>query len=92
MGSGKTKREIADDILAYLAHNPDADDTAAGIMEWWLLEQELRRQTSEVQEALAQLVREGWLIQRKARDSQVHYRVNPRKKPGLAKMLKPGPT
>jgi hypothetical protein len=82
MGSGKTKREIADDILAYLAHNPDAQDTLAGIVEWWLLEQELRRQTSDVKEALAQLVREGRVIERKSHDSQIHYRVNPHRNRG----------
>jgi len=76
----KTTGEIAGDILGYLARHPDAEDTFAGIVEWWLLEQELRRQTSDVQEALSQLVREGRVIQRQSRDSQVHYRVSPGKK------------
>jgi len=76
MDSGKTKREIADDILAYLAHNPDAQDTLAGIVEWWLLEQELRYRTTEVREAIADLVQQGLISERKGEDGQVYYCVN----------------
>jgi len=29
------------EILAYLADHPDAQDTLAGIFEWWLLERKI---------------------------------------------------
>lgn len=33
---------IMQEILAYLSEHPDAEDTLAGIAEWWLLKQKVR--------------------------------------------------
>ena len=74
-------KQIAEEILAYLKENPAAEDTLAGIVEWWLLEQKIRETTSAVQKALAELVRDGLVLERKGKDSQVRYCINPDKPP-----------
>ena len=71
------KKDISRDILAYLTDNPDADDTVSGIVEWWLLEQHIRDKTAAVQKALDEMVRKGLILERKAKDSQVRYCINP---------------
>ena len=70
---------IADEILAYLVERPAAQDTFEGIVEWWFLEQEIQRRTTEVKDALASLVSKGFVIERKGRDSRLRYRINQRK-------------
>ncbi len=64
-------------ILAYLDENPDATDTSEGIVEWWLLEQEIRDRRAQVEAALAELAAEGWVIASQRADSRVRYRLNP---------------
>jgi hypothetical protein len=68
--------QIACEILAYLVEHPQASDTLDGIVRWWLLEQKIRRQTAKVKEALAELVREGLVIERKAPDSSPSYAID----------------
>jgi hypothetical protein len=87
MCSVKTTREIAGDILAYLARHPEADDTVAGIAEWWLLEQELRCRTTDVRNAVAELVAQNLITERKGEDAQIHYRVNKDKTEEIAALL-----
>jgi hypothetical protein len=70
------KSPIAYEILAYLVEHPQARDTLDGIVRWWLLEQKIRRQTAEVKDALAELVREGLVIESGAPDSQPSYTVD----------------
>jgi hypothetical protein len=82
-------KHVAEVILAYLKENPAAEDTLAGIVEWWLLEQQIRDTTSAVQKALAELVRDGLVIERKGKDSQVRYCINPDKLPSSSDKPKP---
>jgi hypothetical protein len=63
-------------ILAYLAEHPHAQDTVEGIFEWWLLENELAFRLNEIEAALAQLVSQGFLIERKGFGSAVVYQLN----------------
>jgi hypothetical protein len=79
---------IAYEILAYLAAHPEAQDTVEGIVQWWLLEQHIQRQTVHVKAALAQLVAEGLVLERKGKDARVHYRVNQHKLDEIAVLLK----
>ena len=51
--------EIGDEILAYLVDHPKARDTLEGIVEWWLLEREIKFETARVKEALSNLVAGG---------------------------------
>ena len=83
-----TKSRIAYDILAYLAEHPEAQDTLEGIVEWWLLEQRIKRETANVKEALADLVAKGLVLERKGKDGRSHYRVNRREAGEIRALLK----
>ena len=76
MGKRQSKSEIARYILDYLDSNPEAQDTLAGIVEWWLLEVEIKRSSANVTAAVADLVKKGLIIETVGRDSQTHYRIN----------------
>jgi hypothetical protein len=82
--------KIAHEILAYLVENPDAQDTLEGIIQWWLLEQRIKRQTTNVKEALAELVAQGLIIERQGRDSRTHYRINRRRRGEIRALLNKG--
>ena len=70
------KSQIGNEILAYLVENPKAQDTLEGIVEWWLLEREIKFETARVKEALSDLVAEGLILEKKGSNSQIHYRIN----------------
>ena len=67
---------VARRILAYLIENPDARDTLPGIVEWWILEQEIKAQTTVVKEALTDLVARELIKELTGKDSQTHYQIN----------------
>lgn len=50
---------IAREIQRYLETRPDAADTLAGIVKWWLLRQRLEEASGKVQKALDYLVVHG---------------------------------
>ena len=81
------KAQIAQSILAYLADNPDAQDTLEGIVEWWLLKQHIKRQTEKVKAALIELVEKGLIIERQGRNLQTYYRINRRKHSQILALL-----
>jgi hypothetical protein len=70
---------ISREILAYLEEHPLAQDTLEGIVEWWLLQQNIQRSTRKVEAALADLVKQGLLLEYEGQDQRRHYRLNPRK-------------
>lgn len=72
----KHRSPIAGEILAYLAEHPDARDTLEGIVQWWLLEQEIKKRAAEVKAALDDLVLEGLVIEERGADAQTHYLLN----------------
>ena len=80
--------EIAYDILVYLSEHPEAQDTLQGIVQWWLLEQEIKTRIRQVERALAGLVAERFVVERKGKDSQIHYRINRRKIGEIKSLLK----
>jgi len=71
--------QIAQDILSYLSGHATAQDTSEGIVEWWLLEQKINRQTRQVQKVLDELVAKKLISSRATSDSRIHYRINKRK-------------
>ncbi len=75
-------RRLCREILSYLTRNPRARDTLEGIVEWWFLEQDIRRQTARVERALARLVNDGRVLEERGPDGRFHYRVAPRKLDG----------
>ncbi len=82
------KEEIARAILGYLARNPDAQDTLPGIIEWWLLDHQIRTRTAGVKEAIDQLVADRLILKRKGTDAETHYRINPRQYSRVEELIK----
>ena len=64
-------------ILTYLARNPTAEDTADGILQWWLIHEEIRYRMQEVEAALSELTDRGVISQSVGEDLCVRYRINP---------------
>jgi hypothetical protein len=81
------KEEIARAVLSYLARNPEAQDTLPGIIEWWLLDHQIRTRTAEVKKVVDQLVSERLILKRKGSDLQTHYRINPRRQRRIAALI-----
>jgi len=70
------RSDIAQAILDYLLEHPDAQDTLAGIAEWWLPEEKKVTRLAIVKDALDQLVAKTLVLERKGKDLQTHYRIN----------------
>lgn len=62
--------------MTYLAEHPESHDTLEGIVEWWLLEQEIKHRTVLVREVMAELVVRGLVLERESSDARVHYYIN----------------
>ena len=62
-------------ILDYLRKNPKAQDTQAGILQWWLTELPAKPRDATVKQAIDKLVRDGFLSEHKGKDAQVSYRM-----------------
>ena len=58
-----TSQEVAQWIVNYLARYPDAADTAPGIQRWWLAPYFGEAPLDVVLQALAQLERQGVVVQ-----------------------------
>ena len=69
------KSSIAREILAYLAEHPDAQDTAEGIAQWWLLERRIQQEVPQVKAALTELTESGLIRKRQGKDSSTRYRI-----------------
>lgn len=67
---------VAREILSYLSEHPQAQDSLEGVMQWWLLEREIRRWTVPVRSALASLVADGLVLERKVGSGRTLYSVN----------------
>jgi hypothetical protein len=69
----KHEVRIQRQILDYMTENPGAEDTFRGVVEWWLLKQQIAHSTAEVKEALSELTAAGKLSAWTGPDGQVHY-------------------
>jgi len=65
---------IAQEILAYLAHNPQAADSAEGIAQWWLSPPTSQCDPSDVLWTLEALVAQGHIAKVTHREGPVLYR------------------
>jgi hypothetical protein len=72
------RSRIARAVLTYLRKFPNAQDTLSGIGEWWLPDQSIRSHPAMLRGALNELVARGFILQRKGKDSRIHYRINRR--------------
>lgn len=82
---------IAHEVLVYLAEHPNSQDTLEGIVEWWMLEREIKRRTGLVREALVDLVAQGLILERRGSDSRVHYQINKARQREVCKLIKESP-
>jgi hypothetical protein len=80
--------DIEQEILAYLVEHPRAQDTLEGIMQWWLLEQEIKRWMLQVQAALTELVAQGVVVESQGKYAQIRYRINRRRLSEIRARLK----
>ncbi|MCU1264350.1 MAG: hypothetical protein JWM21_668 [Acidobacteria bacterium] len=71
----RRRSRVAQGILDYLREHPEAQDTLAGIAEWWFPEQEVRNSTATVKEALDELVAAGLISEHRGKDEQISYRM-----------------
>ena len=77
-------------ILDYLRKHPDAQDTLSGIAQWWLAEEKMKKRTVTITEALNELIVGGFVLTRRGKDSQIHYRLNERRLNDIEVLLKQG--
>ena len=70
------RSRIRHGVLAYLAEHPESQDTLEGIIGWWLLEQEIERQTALVRQVLEELVEQGLLVEQRGADGRTRYQTN----------------
>ncbi len=72
-------QETAYKILEYLMDNPDAQDTLEGIVDWWLLQQDIKRNVALVRMTVEELTYKGFLLERHGNDMRKYYQVNQEK-------------
>jgi len=78
-------REIQREILFHLAASPLAGATREGIVEWWVMERAIARESARAERALEALVASGWLQCETDSDGETFYRLAPehRNEPSL---------
>lgn len=69
-------QETAHKILAYLMDNPDAKDTLEGIVDWWLLQQDLKRNVALIRKTVEELIHKKFLLERQGNDMRKYYQIN----------------
>jgi hypothetical protein len=82
------KSYISRTLLAYISEHQDAQDTLEGIVEWWLVEQQIYQQMATVKNVLDELVARGLLLERKGLDARAIYRVNPQKADEISALIR----
>jgi hypothetical protein len=80
-------QQIGYDILAYVAEHPDAQDTTEGIIEWWLSERPAEPNAARVEEALAELVALGLVLERRSEGARTYYKANRRRLSEIVALL-----
>ena len=83
-----SRSHIARAILDYLLEHPDAQDTLAGIAEWWLPEEKIKTRLAIVKDALDQLVAKALVLERRGKDMQTHYRINGQRFKEIEKLVR----
>jgi hypothetical protein len=74
-------------ILAYLLDNPHAQDTLKGIADWWLLQQDIKRNVAVIRKTIDGLIHKGFLVERLGTDKTKYYQVNRAKLPEISALI-----
>jgi hypothetical protein len=77
-------------ILRYLLRHPNAQDTLAGIAEWWIMEEQIYQKYREVEEALKVLVNENLIVETQYANSDILYSLNAEKKALIETIIEAG--
>jgi hypothetical protein len=80
-------QETSYKILAYLMDNPDAQDTLKGIVDWWLLQQDIKRNVALIRKTVDRLIHKGFLLERQGKDQTKYYQVNREKLPEISALI-----
>ncbi len=67
---------LANEVLGYLVQHPEAQDTADGIAEWWLLEHRIMQVVGNLEAVLRELVNKEFLLVTAGNDGRYYYRLN----------------
>ncbi len=86
--SDANKMMIVSELLNYLAEHPQAQDTLEGISNWWVLEQELTQRVTEVQAALAKLIKDGFVLESQGEDGRMRYKLNQERQKEIQSLIK----
>lgn len=62
-------------ILVYLEKNPDAADTAEGILKFWMQRENAEITSTKVSSTLEKLVKKGRLQAFKSADGTLYYKL-----------------
>jgi hypothetical protein len=81
------RSSITHDVLSYMLENTAAKDTLEGIVEWWLLERKIERNTAEVKSVLDELAAKDLIVEFRAPDSRIHYQINRSKQTEIVALL-----
>lgn len=78
---------VAKKILSYLLKNPDAKDTLEGIVNWWLLQQDIQRNVVLVKKTVERLLTKGFILAGHGNDSKTYYYLNPEQIPAISALI-----
>lgn len=84
---------IALKILRYLDENPNAGDTADGILQWWLFERTIVEEQEALDRALDCLVDRNLIVAVQTLDARRHYHLNAQQTEEIRRLIseaKPG--
>lgn len=74
--SPPAEEKIAQEILSYLDHHPEAKDTLDGIAQWWLLREWSERKLAEVERAVLLLLSKDLIVETRRQGLPPIYRLN----------------
>ncbi len=74
-------------ILQYLSRYPQAKDTPEGITTWWLQRHRIEHTVQMFSGALELLVARDLIVECRGPDFRPYYRINPRQRGEIARIL-----
>ena len=74
--SPRAEEKIAQEILSYLDHHPEAKDTLDGIAQWWLLREWSERKLEDVERAVLLLLSKDLIVETRRHGLPPIYRLN----------------
>jgi hypothetical protein len=74
--------------LDYLWKHKKAEDTLAGVAQWWLLRQRIERMIKKTKTAIDELMSRGLVLKAEAPGRQPTYRINRAKARKIQTLLK----